>query len=176
MTTNDFNTLQKVSKQDLELINRQNHTELSADEIITFPIILCDNEIDRDFDVFSDKALASLASLFVGKIEFSNHNTRIYKTELICDNERTTKYGESYKYLKAWCYAEKSDINENSFEGIDINNKVCISCNFSESVCSVCGKRTCRHKVGMLYGDELCFKRLSDITEAYEWHFMTVSN
>ena len=35
--------------QELELINNYTVKPLSADEVYTFGIVLCDNEIDRDF-------------------------------------------------------------------------------------------------------------------------------
>lgn len=173
----------KVSEQDLELINRQSLKKLSADEIFTFSVILCDNEIDRDFEVFSDEALSSLEKLFVGKTGILNHSNRsedqicrTYKTELICDNARKTEYGEGYKCLKAWCYTVKSAKNEDLIRDIEsgIKKEVSISCNFSEKVCSVCGESVCSHKEGSFYGDTLCFKRINGITDAYEWSFVAV--
>lgn len=173
----------KVSEQDLELINRQSLKMLTADEIFTFSVILCDNEIDRDFEVFSDEALSSLEKLFVGKTGILNHSNRsedqicrTYKTELICDNARKTEYGEGYKCLKAWCYTVKSAKNEDLIRDIEsgIKKEVSISCNFSEKVCSVCGESVCSHKEGNFYGDTLCFKRINGITDAYEWSFVAV--
>ncbi|MDE5994803.1 MAG: hypothetical protein K2G60_04740, partial [Oscillospiraceae bacterium] len=172
-----------VSKQDLELINRQSLKQLSADEIFAFSVILCDNEIDRDFEVFSDEALSSLEKLFVGKTGILNHSNRsqdqmcrTYKTELVCDSERKTEYGENYKYLKAWCYTVKSAKNEDLIKDIEsgIKKEVSISCNFSDKVCSVCGESVCSHKEGNFYGDTLCFKRISGVTDAYEWSFVAV--
>lgn len=173
----------QVSAEDLELINRQSLKQLSADEIFTFSVILCDNEIDRDFEVFSDEALSSLEKLFVGKTGILNHSNRsqdqmcrTYKTELLCDSERKTEYGESYKYLKAWCYTVKSAKNEDLIKDIEsgIKKEVSVSCNFSEKVCSVCGESVCSHKEGSFYGDTLCFKRINGVTDAYEWSFVAV--
>lgn len=173
----------KVSEQDLELINRQSLKTLTADEIFTFSVILCDNEIDRDFEVFSDEALSSLEKLFVGKTGILNHSNRsedqicrTYKTELICDSTRKTEYGEGYKCLKAWCYTVKSAKNEDLIRDIEsgIKKEVSVSCNFSEKVCSVCGESVCSHKEGSFYGDTLCFKRINGVTDAYEWSFVAV--
>ena len=68
--------LSDVSAEDLELINRQSLKKLSADDIFTFSVILCDNEIDRDFEVFSDGALKNLEKLFIGKTGILNHSNR----------------------------------------------------------------------------------------------------
>lgn len=173
----------QVSAEDLELINRQSLKTLTADEIFTFSVILCDNEIDRDFEVFSDEALSSLEKLFVGKTGILNHSNRsedqicrTYKTELICDSTRKTEYGEGYKCLKAWCYTVKSAKNEDLIRDIEsgIKKEVSVSCNFSEKVCSVCGESVCSHKEGSFYGDTLCFKRINGVTDAYEWSFVAI--
>ena len=53
---------------DIEKINRFTRREFTEDELYIFPVKLCDNEIDRDGERFSDKALEDLKTLFVGKI------------------------------------------------------------------------------------------------------------
>lgn len=175
--------LSDVSAEDLELINRQSLKKLSADDIFTFSVILCDNEIDRDFEVFSDGALKNLEKLFIGKTGILNHSNRsedqicrTYKTELICDSGRKTEYGEGYKYLKAWCYTVKSAKNEDLIRDIEsgIKKEVSVSCNYSEKMCSVCGESVCGHRAGKFYGDTLCFKTINGVTDAYEWSFVAV--
>ena len=52
---------------DLALINRFTRKALKADEVYTFGLLLCDNEVDRDFERFDTAALKTLAELFVGK-------------------------------------------------------------------------------------------------------------
>ena len=39
--------------EDLELIGRYTRRTLAAEEVYTFPVILCDNDIDRDGERFS---------------------------------------------------------------------------------------------------------------------------
>lgn len=60
--------------QELELINNYTVKPLSADEVYTFGIVLCDNEIDRDFERFDILALEKLAELFVGKTGIFDHS------------------------------------------------------------------------------------------------------
>ena len=60
--------------QELELINNYTVKPLSADEVYTFGIVLCDNEIDRDFERFDIPALEKLAELFVGKTGIFDHS------------------------------------------------------------------------------------------------------
>ena len=78
----------------LNSFTRRTHT---LDEVYIFSVILCDNEVDRDFEKFSLNALKSLKELFIGKTGIFDHNTkentqiaRIFETELITDESRLT--------------------------------------------------------------------------------------
>lgn len=57
--------------QELELINNYTVKPLSADEVYTFGIVLCDNEIDRDFERFDIPALEKLAELLSARRGYS---------------------------------------------------------------------------------------------------------
>ena len=62
-----------VDERDLKLINRFSRKELSAQEVYTFGVRLCDNEIDRDGERFTEQTLKELAELFVGKSGVFDH-------------------------------------------------------------------------------------------------------
>ena len=169
--------------EDMILINKYSLRELSKDEVFCFSVILCDNDIDRDFECFDEDALKTLEKLFVGKTGILNHSMksedqscRTYKTQLIRDNTRKTLIGEPYMYLKAWCYTVKSEKNESLIKDIEsgIKKEVSISCASSRKVCSICGSEKCNHISGKLYGGEYCHKTIKDITDAYEWSFVAV--
>ena len=169
--------------EDMTLINKYSLRELGKDEIFCFSVILCDNDIDRDFECFDEDALKTLEKLFVGKTGILNHSMksedqscRTYKTQLIRDNTRKTLIGEPYMYLKAWCYTVKSEKNESLIKDIEsgIKKEVSISCASSRKVCSICGSEKCNHISGKLYGGEYCHKTIKDITDAYEWSFVAV--
>ena len=55
-----------VTPEMLEKINRYTQTPLQEDEVFVFSVVLCDNEVDRDFERFSVDALKKLAPLFEG--------------------------------------------------------------------------------------------------------------
>lgn len=169
--------------EDMTLINKYSLRELNKDEVFCFSVILCDNDIDRDFECFDEDALKTLEKLFVGKTGILNHSMksedqscRTYKTQLIRDNTRKTLIGEPYMYLKAWCYTVKSEKNESLIKDIEsgIKKEVSISCASSRKVCSICGSEKCNHISGKLYGGEYCHKTIKDITDAYEWSFVAV--
>lgn len=169
--------------EDMTLINKYSLRELGKDEVFCFSVILCDNDIDRDFECFDEDALRTLEKLFVGKTGILNHSMksedqscRTYKTQLIRDNTRQTLIGEPYMYLKAWCYTVRSDKNESLIKDIEsgIKKEVSISCASQRKICSICNCEKCNHISGKIYGGEYCHKTIKDITDAYEWSFVAV--
>ena len=42
-------------------------TDYKPEEVYTFSVVLCDNEVDRDGECFTKETLEELAKLFVGK-------------------------------------------------------------------------------------------------------------
>ena len=64
----------RVDREDMILINRLAKTELTPEQVYTFSIRLCDNEIDRDWERFDEDALHALSGLFVGKSGIFDHN------------------------------------------------------------------------------------------------------
>lgn len=171
----------------MEKINRLSRKKLDESEVYTFNITLCDNEIDRDFDVFSEKSLEELGKLFIGKTGISDHSmkssdqtARIYDTWLERTAEKLTSYGAPYVALKAGAYMVKTKKNEDLIKEIDagIKKEVSVGCSVSKSVCSICGKDTmhygCEHIKGKMYGTGMCYNTLTDPTDAYEWSFVAV--
>ncbi len=176
-----------MDKTILDKINRFTRRKLSEDEVYVFSVILCDNDIDRDFERFSDSALETLKERFIGKtgifdhnISTVNQNARIFDTELVTDLSRKTEYGENYRYLKAMAYMVRTDDNKNLIAEIDggIKKEVSISCSAAKRICSVCGSdkntASCNHIKGRKYGGKRCHTILDDITDAYEWSFVAV--
>lgn len=168
---------------DLELINKYALVPLKKEEVFVFSVILCDNEIDRDFERFSEESLYALEKLFEGKTGILNHsmqsedqNARAYRAKVIKDGSKKTADGLDYMYLKAWCYTVRSEKNASFIRDIEsgIKKEVSISCSAGKKVCSVCGKTGCSHKKGGVYSGRLCFMTIEDITDAYEWSFVAV--
>lgn len=59
-----------VTEAELEAIARYSRRRLTAEEVYTFPLVLCDNDLDRDHECFTDAALEMLAVLFRGRPAF----------------------------------------------------------------------------------------------------------
>ena len=81
--------------------------EMSADEVYTFNVDLCNNDVDRDFEKFSVKTLNQLAKLFVGKTGIFDHSmkandqkARVYDAYVEKVPNRKTADGEDFYTLK----------------------------------------------------------------------------
>lgn len=168
---------------DMELINRLSRKTLTENEVYIFPVTLCDNEIDRDFESFSVEALHTLGELFIGKTGISDHSmrssdqtARIFTTWVEETPGRVTQRGEPYTALKAKAYMVRTAKNEDLIKEIDagIRKEVSVSCSVKKHNCSVCGKERCQHIRGRKYGPVMCFTLLSEPTDAYEWSFVAV--
>jgi len=177
----------EITDGDMELINGFSQKKLKKDEVFVFSVILCDNEIDRDFERFTVDSIEKLAELFVGKTAIKNHSmnsedqsARTFKTEVVRDETRLNSLGEQYVYLKAYCYIPRIKKYETLIEEIQtgIKKEVSIGCSVEKSVCSVCSQDVrsgvCTHKKGRKYNGKLCFHELVSPTDAYEWSFVAV--
>lgn len=172
----------QVSQEDMALINALAKTALTPEQVYTFAVRLCDNEIDRDFERFDRPALESLSRLFVGKSGIFDHNwsaegqtARLYKAE-VCRGEGLTEAGDPAYYLKGYAYMLRSEKNSDLIDEIEagIKKEVSIGCSVSESVCSVCGQSVCGHQKGRTYDGKLCYFTLQGPVDAYEWSFVAV--
>lgn len=171
----------------LTKINRFTRREFSAKELYVFPVVLCDNEIDRDGERFSTQALEKLAELFVGKTGIFNHSgraedqsARIFDCRVEKDIGRTTSAGEPYACLKAGAYLPRTEWNAGLIEELEsgIKKEVSVGCAVESITCSVCGAdlktESCRHERGRRYEGQVCCAVLDKPTDAYEWSFVAV--
>ena len=176
-----------MDKNELDKINSLTRREFTEKELYTFPVTLCDNDIDRDGEAFTDKALEQMQKLFIGKTGIfdhdpkgSNQTARIYDTEVVTDPEKKTAFGEPYKFLRGKAYTVRTDENKALIAEIDagIKKEVSVSCSANDRICSICGqnmnKEPCEHIKGREYDGKLCYHTLDDITDAYEWSFVAV--
>ncbi|NLJ30347.1 MAG: hypothetical protein GX424_01875 [Clostridiales bacterium] len=173
--------------EDMEQINRYTRREFTADEVYTFSVVLCDNEIDRDGERFTADALSRLAKLFPGKTGIFNHSmqaqnqtARIYACGVEEDRARKTQCGDTYRRLVAKAYLPRSEKNGDLILELEsgIKKEVSVGCAVAKVTCSVCGadlkKEGCAHVRGERYGGKICCAELSEPTDAYEWSFVAV--
>lgn len=168
----------EVTAEDLKLINSYAKAELKAEDVYTFKVACCDNQIDRDFEKFSDKALSQMAKLYVGKTIIKDHDpetdnqvARIFKTDIEDD-------GNGGKRLIAYAYTPINDKTKDFISEVETGIKKEVSVGFSigKMTCSVCGKEfySCGHIKSMMYNDEQCYGIIDDVKDAYELSFVAV--
>ena len=170
----------QVDRRELEQIHQFSRKELTAEEVYTFSVRLCDNEIDRDGERFSPQALETLAEKFVGKSGIFDHEwsargqtARIYRAEVVREPEATTRAGDPLCYVKGYAYMLRTEANRDLIAEIDagIKREVSVGCAVERSVCSVCGedirdREKCRHIRGRTYNGKLCWAELDGVTDA----------
>lgn len=173
-------------REQLEEINRLTRRPLTAEEVYVFALRLCDNQVDRDNERFSQKTLEELAPMFVGKSGIFDHNwsargqsARIFRTQLVQEPEVLTRAGDPCCWLKGWAYMVRTRENEGLIAEIEggIKKEVSVGCAVKQAVCSICGaprEENCGHKPGEEYDGRLCFMSLEGAADAYEFSFVAV--
>ena len=181
---------QEVNEAELRAINKHTLQPLTADDVFTFKAVLCDNEIDRQSERFTIKALEDLKKLFIGKTVIKDHSwsandqvARIYATELV-QSEKTNKSGEPCAQLVAYCYMVKTASNADLIAEIKggIKKEGSVGFRASSVICSICGtdnaKSYCRHWPGKSYekegGPQQCIFTLAGVSDAYEFSLVAV--
>ena len=170
---------------DLALINRLSRRELKEEEVYTFALRLCDNQIDRDGERFDRAALERLGELFLGKSGLFDHQwsargqtARLYKTEVLEEEGVEPESGERCCFLKGWAYMLQCESNRDLIAEIEggIKKEVSVGCAVERRVCSICGGECgrCGHTAGRRYEGKLCYAVLQGVTDAYEWSFVAV--
>ncbi len=176
-----------VTDDELALINTFTYKELSAEDVFTFSVNLCDNEIDRDGDCFDDESLEKLKELFIGVTGIFDHNhssknqtARIYSAQVVEHENRLTQTGKKYKTLKAKAYMPVTESTAEIIGKINagILKEVSVCCSVENYVCSICNNdfrsESCSHIKGATYDGELCHCILKNPADAYEWSFVAV--
>lgn len=176
-----------VTDEELQLINTYTRRPLGVDEVYTFSVVLCDNDIDRDYERFTVESLFELEKLFVGKTGIFDHNpkalnqtARIYSCKVEAVEGKKTATGDDYFRLVAKAYIPKSEKNEDIILSLDsgIIKEVSVGCAVKNNLCSICSNDihspSCIHTKGEYYGGKLCFSELSNVFDAYEFSFVAI--
>lgn len=168
-------------------VNKFTRRELTADEVYIFPVVMCDNELDRDCERFSVDTLRELAEKFIGKTVICDHDhknanqtARIFSTDVVHVPSVKTFDGQDLYQLTCMCYMLKSKSNNTVIDNIEagIYKEVSVNCAVGSQKCSICGQEyyegECYHYRGNIYDGKKCFLTLSKATDAYELSFVAV--
>lgn len=170
---------QAADEGELALINQQSLRELTADEVFPFRIAACDNQVDRDFERFTEGALAELAKLFVGRPVILDHawsskgqTARIYAAGVEAEGE--------VQRLVLRAYMLRNENTQSTIDAIEggILREVSVGCAMKRRLCSICGADNaldrCRHYPGHEYDGRQCHMDLDGAADAYELSFVAV--
>lgn len=170
---------QTIDDADMVKINAQTLRDLTAEEVFTFKLAACDNQIDRDFERFTENALSKMAELFVGKTVLTDHRwsagtqtARIYAAEVESTGE--------VKRLVLHCYMPRTEKTAETITAIEsgILRECSVGVAMGKCVCSICGadnnEALCRHYPGREYDGKLCHFELDDPLDAYEVSLVAV--
>ena len=93
MLTNSLTPIEATEK-DISKINTYTRRDIQPEELYTFSVILCGNDIDRDCEAFTKESLFKMANMFQGKTGILDHDAssknqiaRIYKTSVVKTDE-----------------------------------------------------------------------------------------
>lgn len=170
---------------DIELINRYSVKKLTPEEVYCFSLVLCDNDVDRDMERFTDTALEGLARLFLGKTGITDHRwsaenqfARLYHTETEVVKGKKNSLGEPLRVLRGRAYMLRNETTQPTIDAIEggILKEISVGCAMSTATCSICGSDygCCDHRKGETYNKRLCVCELSNPMDAYEFSFVAV--
>lgn len=176
-------TAVQPDKAAMEKINLYTRRAYKPEEVYTFSVVLCDNEVDRDGECFTKETLEELAKLFVGKTGILDHEptsknqtARVFDAAVKEIPGKVTSLNEPYAQLTARAYVPRNDGTKAFIESIEsgIRKEVSVGCAVKKRVCSVCGAESCVHVPGKTYNGKRCVRILSGAADAYEFSFVAV--
>ena len=172
---------QPIAQVDLDEINRFTLRELTAEEVFTFRLAACDNQVDRDDERFSDAALEELAKLYPGKPVLLDHNwsakdqsARIYGAQVRENPERA-----GVKQLILRCFVPRLNTTRAFIDAIEtgLKRECSVGCAVKSHKCSICGNdyyTECLHVRGQEYDGRRCHVVLDGAEDAYEVSMVAV--
>lgn len=172
-------------EETMNLINQYTTRPFTKDEICIVDLVLCDNEIDRDLEMFTVDSLQSIAKLAVGKTILQDHywalktqSARIFYSwvEKASDN-KANSLGEDYYQCKAKIYIPRLDSTKDFIEKVESGLYKEVSIGFGSGIkCSICGKSLfiCDHYKNQEYDGKKCYGILTPIKDFYEASFVAV--
>lgn len=177
-----LNASKSVSDEELDIINMYHPHPLAREDIFVFSVVLCDNNIDKDYERFTVECLEKLSTMFLGKtgiletsFDSKNYTARIVSCKIEAVDDKRTILGDDYFRLVAKAYLPICEANKNIIASIENRTvtEVNIGCSVRSTVCSICGNDitscNCPHIKGEIYDDEYCCGLLIEPAEVYEF-------
>ena len=183
---------QEITEEELKKINEYTLSPLKAEDVFVFKTYMGDNELDdRNYEPFNLQALKDLRTLYPGKTIIKDHRrlsdnqvARVYDTELVEEEGKTTKAGEPLFKLISKNYMVRTDSNKDLIKEIQagIRKEVSTGMRPKKLICNICGtdnmKTYCPHWPGDVYdkkeGPTTCMMTIDGAEDAYELSLVAV--
>ena len=158
----------ELDEGELALINVQTLRPLSADEVFTFRLAACDNQVDRDHERFTEATLEELAERFVGRTVLLDHQWSAgSQTARVYAGAVEPGPAEGVKRLVLRCYMPRTAQAEPIIAAIEsgILRECSVGLAVLRALCSICGanqtETVCQHIPGREYDCQLCHMDLT---------------
>lgn len=167
-------------EDDLALINRQTLRPLTADEVFTFRLAACDDQVDRDLERFTLRALEEMAERYVGRPLLMDHHWSAHVQTGRVYAARVGDRPEGGKRLELDCYIPKLDQTAQVIAAIEsgLLRECSVGCAAEQSLCSICGQSfygsNCMHIKGREYDGKRCVVELDGCADVYEVSLVAV--
>ena len=171
----------ELNEEELALINQQTLRPLGAGEVFTFRLAACDNQVDRDFERFTEATLEELAQKYVGRPVLRDHNwsaaaqtARVYAGSVEPGDE------EGVRRLVLRCYMPRSEQTAPTIAAFvsGILRECSVGLAVERGLCSICGanqrETLCKHSPGREYDGQVCHMDLDGAADAYEVSMVAV--
>ena len=168
-----------VDEKELALINAQALRPLTAEEVFTFRLAACDDQVDRDHERFTAACLEGLAALYVGKPVLRDHQwsagtktARVYAAGVEAQGE--------VRRLVLRCYMPRTEGTAETIAAIESGmlRECSVGVAVGRAVGPLCGAdpraTLCKHTGGREYDGQVCHFDLDDPREAYEVSMVAV--
>ena len=171
----------EINEEELALINAQALKPLKARDVFAFRLAACDNQVDRDFERFSEATLEELAEAFVGRPVLRDHKwSADTQTARIYAGSVEPGEGEGVRRLVLRCYMIRSEQTAPTIAAIEggILRECSVGLAVQRVLCSICGadqrETLCKHIPGREYDGEVCHMDLCGVADTYEVSMVAV--
>lgn len=169
----------ELSEEELDLINQQTLRPLGAEEVFSFRLAACDNQVDRDGERFTQGALAGMAERYVGKPVLTDHSWSAGR-QLARVYAAAVETAEGAHRLVLRCYMVRTAQTTPAITAIEggILRECSVGLAVERALCSICGadqRRTlCQHHPGREYDGQVCHMDLDGVADTYEVSLVAV--
>ena len=171
----------EINEEELALIHQQTLRPLAEAEIFTFRLAACDNQVDRDFERFTEAALEELAVRFVGRPVLLDHNwSAAAQTARVYAGGVESGAEEGVRRLVLRCYMPRTEQTSPTIAAIEsgILRECSVGLAVTRVLCSICGtdqrEKLCQHIPGETYNGQMCHMDLDGVEDVYEVSMVAV--